>query len=302
MSTPIASSVSLEIRDFRLVEAVLRLGSLGKAAKELHRTPSALSHQLRLLERRARTQLFIRVAKRLTPTAAAEQLLERARVVLAQVRQAEEEISGDGAAATIRLSTECYSSYVWLPRVLRLFRVKHPAIGIRLNVAGTRRPVAALLADRLDVALVCSGVEDRRIACYPVFADELVAVIPPDHRWTTRSFVNARDLADENLVLAPAPKSQVGLVSKLLAAEHLEPRSVTRIPMTEAILEMTREGLGVGIMPRWAARTYLSAGMLRAVRITRAGLRRDWWAAIRQAPAPPRHLKDLVEILARSTF
>src|SRR5262249_41745981 len=142
---------------------------------------------------------------------------------------------------------------------------------------------------------------DRRISYYPVFADELVAVVAPEHRWAGRSFVSAREMMAEHLILGPGPKAQAGLISKLLAAERVEPQSVTRMVATEGIREMAREGLGVGIVPRWAARTYLSTGLVRSVRITRGGLRRDWQAAVRSSAEKPAYLKDFVAIIAGSS-
>ena len=291
----------LEMRDFLLVEVVLRLGSLGKASVELGRTASALSHQLADLERRVGLQLFAREGKRLIPSAAAEQLLARARTVLAEARRAEDEIGSAAARpAALRLATECYSCYAWLPPVLRTFRAQHPNVDVELRAEASLDPVAALLADEISLALVCSASEDRRLRYWPVFVDELVAVVAPDHEWSQRRYVGAKDLAAENLIVAPVPNGQSRLAAELFAPQGLAPRSIVRIPHTEAILEMARSGLGVGILPRWSAETYLAAGLVHAVRITRNGLQRDWRVAIRAANDVPRHLSDFVRLVTRS--
>jgi len=291
----------LEMRDFLLVEVVLRLGSLGKASTELQRTASALSHQLADLERRVGLQLFAREGKRLIPSAAAEQLLSRARTVLAEARRAEDEIGSAAAKpAALRLATECYSCYAWLPPVLRTFRAQHPNVDVELRAEASLDPVAALLADEISLALVCRASEDRRLRYWPVFVDELVAVVAPDHEWSQRRYVGAKDLAAANLIVAPVPNGQSRLAAELFAPHGLTPRSIVRMPHTEAILEMARSGLGVGILPRWSAETYLAAGLVHAVRITRTGLQRDWRVAIRAAPDVPRHLSDFVRLVTRS--
>ncbi len=300
MRTRLSMNPALEMRDFRLVDVVLRLGSLNKAATALGRTPSALSHQLAELERRIGASLFTRVGKRLVPTALALGLHPHARAVLAESRRAEERVAGRGAAhETLRLTTECYSCYTWLAPVMRQFRTLHPDVRIDLRTRTTLSPRDALLAGRVDVALVCSADEDRRLRYWPVFADELVAIVSPDHEWTQRGYVSARALAAEHLIVAPVAKGR-GRLGPLFAAAGVTPRSVTRIPMTEAILEMAREEIGVGIVPRWAARTYLSAGLVRSIRITRNGLNRDWRAAARRAPKTPAYLGDFIEIIGRT--
>ena len=300
MSRGHAEGPALEIRDLRLVEAVLRRGSLGKAAWELGRTPPALSHQLAELERRMGVALFTRAGKRLVPTAIAERLRARAEAILAEARRAELEIAGAlHAPAVLRLTTECYSCYSWLPPVLRAFRAEHPHVDLQICSDGTAQPAEALLADQVDLALVCSPARDRRLTYWPLFVDELVAVVTPDHPWAERTHVDAKGLAAEDLIVAPVPNGQSRLASELFAPRGLTPRSVTRIPHTEAILEMVRAGLGVGVLPRWSAATYLAAGLVRSVRITAAGLQRDWRAAVRSGPSVPAHLRDFVTLLGR---
>src|SRR5262252_10360059 len=84
--------MDLEIRHLQLVAAVADVGSLTRAGDRLHLTQSALSHQLRDIESRLGTPLFLRVGKRLVLTPAGERLLVSARDVLERLERAEREI------------------------------------------------------------------------------------------------------------------------------------------------------------------------------------------------------------------
>src|SRR6266496_3336956 len=120
--------MEIEIRHLRLVSAVADLGSLTKAGDRLHLTQSALSHQLRDIESRLGAALFLRVGKRLVLTPAGERLLASARDVLDRLDRTEGEIRqmADDRAGLIRLSTECYTCYHWLPPLLAKFRPAFP--------------------------------------------------------------------------------------------------------------------------------------------------------------------------------
>src|SRR5262245_59196293 len=113
----------LEIRHLRLVAAVAEHGSLTRAGRELHLTQSALSHQLLDLEGRLRTQLFLRMGKRMVPTVAGLRLIEAARQTLPTLLATEESLRrlASGRESVLRLSTECYTCYHWLPGALERF-------------------------------------------------------------------------------------------------------------------------------------------------------------------------------------
>src|SRR5512145_3352851 len=83
---------NLEIRHLRMIAAVAASGSVTQAASAVHLTQSAVSHQLRDIEDRLGTPLFLRVGKRMVPTAAGARVLTTARRVLDDIAAAEEEV------------------------------------------------------------------------------------------------------------------------------------------------------------------------------------------------------------------
>ena len=109
--------MDVEVRHLRLVAAIADSGSLTRAGDRLHLTQSALSHQLRDIESRLGAALFLRVGKRLVLTPAGERLLASARDVLDRLQQTELEIRelGKERGGVLRLTTECYTCYHWLP-------------------------------------------------------------------------------------------------------------------------------------------------------------------------------------------
>ena len=79
--------MELEVRHLQLVKEVSAAGSLTRAGAALHLTQSALSHQLRDIESRLGTPLFLRVGKRMMLTPAGERLLRSADEVLSAIEQ-----------------------------------------------------------------------------------------------------------------------------------------------------------------------------------------------------------------------
>ena len=289
----------LETRHLQTVLAVAEHGTLTRAAQHLHLTQSALSHQLLQLEGRLRLPLFHRLGKRMVPTPAGERLLEAARRVVPELAGAEEALRAlaTGRTAVIRLSTECYTCYHWLPPVLAPFREAHPGVEVRIVPEATREPIAALLDARIDLAIIHAEGRDPRLRYFPLFRDEMVLVTAPGHRLGRRTWIGAADLAAEHLITYAIPPDTTSVVRDFLAAEEVTPRRVSEIQLTEAIVEMVKADLGVAILARWAVQPHLDAGTLRAARLGRGGLSRQWCAATLH-PDPPAYLRRFIEMTA----
>src|SRR5437764_990978 len=212
--------MDLEVRHLQLVAAVADVGSLTRAGDRLHLTQSALSHQLRDIESRLGAPLFLRIGKRLVLTPAGERLLASARDVLAQLQRTEEEIRqmGREKAGVLRLTTECYTCYHWLPPLLMHYRRAFPRVEVRIDVDATHHPVEMLLAGKIDIGIVSSKINDRRLVVKPVFEDEVVLIASKRHRFAQQTHVKITDLRDETLFVYPPREESTVLQQVLLPA------------------------------------------------------------------------------------
>src|SRR5437660_5278147 len=271
---PTNHDVRLEIRHLRLLAAVAEHGSVTEAGRRLHVTQSALSHQLADAEEKLGTALFWRLGKKMVLTPAGEKLLDSARKVLAELYSAETQIEGlnGGTRGVIRVSTECYTCYHWLPPVLKNFHTKFPGVEVNIVLEATARPIEALLDGLLDVAVVSCPPRNKSLRLTPTCEDELVVVMDPHHRLASSNHVQPRDLAGENVFCYP-PKEESTLVLKVLHPAGVRPARVMEVPLTESILDMVSSGMGVALMARWAIRNYLSSGRIITRPLSKGGFR-----------------------------
>jgi LysR family transcriptional regulator, regulator for metE and metH len=294
--------MKLDIRHLKLLIAVTEEKSVTKAGERLHLTQSALSHQLRDLEERLGTPLFLRLNKRMLPTPAGERLLASARDVLEELKRAEDDVAQLAAnkRGTLRLSTECYTCYHWLPARLKEFHLRHPHVEVQIVVEATHQPLQALLNGKLDLAIVSSCPRDKRLVYRPLFKDELVALMPPDHPLAARHYLQAKDFAEQTLFLYVAPKDS-DLFRLLLNPAGVTPARVSQVQLTEAILEMVKAGLGITVLARWAVSDALHSGKLVARPLTKRGMQRQWSAALLKRDLTPPYLPEFVALLAQDS-
>ncbi len=291
----------LDIKHLKLIIAVTEEKTVTKAGERLHLTQSALSHQLRDLEERLGMPLFLRLNKKMILTPAGERLLQSARQVLDELTHTEADLKQMAASeqGALRLSTECYTCYYWLPELLREFSRKYPNIEIKIDLENTYDPLPALLNAKLDLAIVCDAPLDARLIYRPLFKDELVAVMPPDHPLVARTYLRAADFADQHLFLCITPKNS-DLYQFVLNPASVSPARFSHVQMVEAIIEIVKAGLGISVLARWAVQTQLDAGTLVARAVTRKGLHRQWNAALLRNDWVPAFVNEFVDMLAQS--
>jgi LysR family transcriptional regulator for metE and metH len=292
--------MDIDIRDFQMVAAVAASGSVTRAAGELHRTQSAVSHQLRGIEARLGTPLFLRLGKRMVVTAAGQRVLVTARRVLEDIRAAEEDVRRLGAreAGVLRVCAQCNTGYHWLPPLVDVFRRRHPEIEVTLAVECTLRPVEALLEGKLDIGIVTQSIRHDHLRVRPLFADEHAAIVAPDHPFAKRAFVGPEDLVSERLLLYSSSPDDSFTIQNILRPAGVMPQRVSFVMLTEAILEMVKARLGISVMQTWAIEPALRAGDVRAIPITAAGIHRQWRAATLKAAGSVAHVDAFIDLLA----
>jgi LysR family transcriptional regulator, regulator for metE and metH len=289
----------MEIRHLRLIKAIVEEGGITKAIDKLHLTQSALSHQLKEAELQLGTRIFLRQNKKLILTRAGEKLYEAANAVIDKLAETEKEIKSMvfGEAGEIRISTECYSSYHWLPSVLKQFHQLYSNIELTIVMEATHYPLQKLLDNKLDVAIVSDLVKDSAIKYVELFQDEMVMVVSEHHPWADKKFVVAEDFVDEHLFIHSLPLETVTVYQMLLKPAKVAPKKITPLPLTEASIEMVKAEMGVMSMAKWAFLPYQKNASLRAVKIGKNGLKRKHYIAYLGNKQHPDYFFQFIEYL-----
>jgi len=288
----------LEIRHLKLLATVAKTGSVTEAGKCLHLTQSALSHQLRDAEARLGTALFLRLGKKMVLTSAGETLLVSTHRVLEELGNAEKLIAGTNGESrgVIRLSTECYTSYHWLPPVMAEFHKKFPAVEIVVNVEQPESAVNSLLEGKLDVAITACTAPTKKLRQLLLFEDEMLVVMSPKHRLARVDHVKPADLEGETVLIYP-PRENSILLGQIMSPAGAAPGRVVEIPLTEGMIELAAAGPGVALLAEWAVQPAIRAKKVVGKSVGANGLRRHWYAFTLRSHPGPKYLQTFLESL-----
>jgi DNA-binding transcriptional LysR family regulator len=288
--------VPVELRQLRYFVTVAEELHFGRAAERLHIVQSAVSQQIRRLERELGTELFDRGPRRVRLTQAGARFLPEARAVLAAEARARAVIveftgsAGNGAAARrpVRLGT-CTGLGAHLDRVLDELADRAPGPPAELVSAPARDRLAGVADGSLDAAFVRGGRATEGIRIVPLWRDPLVAAVPAAHPAAAGPYVDLAALADLGLRLV-ARRENPPLVDLVLGACHdagFEP-----LPGPAGSLPDTLSAIGAGR----AAWTVVYASHARELRGRRVaflpfpppGLALPTGLAVRDTTPPPR--------------
>jgi len=227
---------------------VAQTGSVGEAARRLHKTASAVSQQLRRIEQRFGVALFERAGRGLRPSPAGETVLGSLTRLFDEASSLEgllDELASE-RVTTLRVAASDYLGEALLLPVLR--RLAADATPLRFDITTTNSVEAArLLADgRVDVAMVSSH--------RPAGADALVLCrqrfywIAPRRGRGAAQALRAR-LAKEPLLRLGAGSQGRRVLDEMLARLRLEPPSTIDVPSVSLMLSYARQGLGISLVP-----------------------------------------------------
>jgi LysR family transcriptional regulator, transcription activator of glutamate synthase operon len=213
----------VELRQLRAVEAVARLCHFTRAAEELHIAQSALSHQIRQLERELGTPLFERTSRRVRPTEAGTVIARRARHVTAELDGAVEEIDELRGLrrGRVRIGALLPAGDLDVPGILARFRHAYPGIQV-----GLHEGIAADMFDRLatgdlDAAFcLTAGDVPNQLAVRSLSQEEVIAAFAPRRAPRARSVAIA-DLAQRPIIAMRRGSAITrALEDRLTAAGH----------------------------------------------------------------------------------
>lgn len=159
-------------------------------------------------------------------------------------------------------------------------RALYPELRVDVVPETTDAPYEALREDRLDVAIVSNPDEDSELAEFPLFSDELFAVMSVSHPLAGETFLQPRQFSGQTLILYTGNKHAI--MEEVLIPAEVSPARIIQVRITEAIVELARAGQGIAVIAGWAFDDMPDYDALAVVRITRTGFRRTWRAIVNE--------------------
>ena len=299
----------IDSRQLLAFQLLARTGSFTAAAKKMFVTQSAVSHSIKTLELSLDVTLFDRAGKSIALTAEGEVLLQYADRILESMRQAGDELKAIRLWGYGRLrigATDTICQHL-LPRVIKTFREGFPNCEIAIKSSDTLDLLTKLSGGDIDIAIgIQSQNEEVGFGFLPLFEDHLGYVVPPDHPLSGKKEITDQDLSKERFIVYAKKSPTSLLVERHFKSLGIHNPSLLELGNMEAIKELAKIGMGVGIVSPWVIKEELEQGHLSLVTPPKSeGLIRKWGVYYRGAkdnlPHPTEFFCKTLKAVASST-
>lgn len=249
----------MDIRHLRYFVAVAEEGHMTRAAGRLGIQQPPLSRQIRELEERVGTPLFLRHPKGVEPTRAGSLFLAEARRVLEAMDAMEDRLVriARGELGSLAIGfTSSAAAHAFTPEVLRECRSRFPEIALAISENNASELTEAVAEKRLDCAFLRVPVSrPTGVRMETLLTEPAIVALPLHHPLAVRASDDTpfrlKDFDGQDTILARRPGAP-GLYGNLLAlcARHrVQPRIVAEVDRMMTNLNLVAAGIGITVVP-----------------------------------------------------
>ena len=251
----------MNIKQLEAFVRIVKNKSFSQTAKELYLTQPTVSSYISSLEADLGVQLFTRTTKEVHTTSEGEQIYLYAKDIVNlsnKIRNAFKEESKDDVNEIVISSSSIPGQYL-LPGMLANFSKRHPNTEFRVHETDSNGAVTDVAEHRADIGFCGTIIPKTACTFLPFYEDELILVTPNTPYYRKMQENNDLSfLAKADFVMREQGSGTKQEAMKILQKNGLkleEMKVVARFGNTGAVLLSVKEGVGVAVVSKLAARS-----------------------------------------------
>lgn len=289
--------------DFDQLETFLEVAghcSFSRAAEKRFRTQPAISSQIRALEEEVGALLFDRSGGKVTVTAAGKVFQQYAEDAVAArrdiiVAMAEMEHVPRGEIVVGANEATCLHI---LPEVFAHFKKLYPSVAVQISRMERAKILESIIDNSVDFGVVSIPVDDKRLTAVNIHRDELVVIVPPGHPLSRMKEAALTDVVRFPLLLPKIGRTR-DAIENLFHDRELKPKISMELDSSELLKRFVAADVGVGFIAQSNVVEDVKAGVLAALPMADAAIRRDLALVFRKDKALSRAALAFIEIAVK---
>lgn len=257
----------MKLTSLRYFHEVAQLGSIRRAADQLHIAPSAVSRQIAQLELDLDTTLLFRSKAGVQLTNAGELYWRQTRRIMLDLDRARESLDDMRGLRRGEVRVQVIEGLLFdfLPRLISAFHAKYPGIHFKVHTTSTDRIVASLMDHETDIGLTFNAPPKPELQIIEEYVEPICCLVSPTHRFAKLSQLKMNQLIDEPMALAESSFGLRQLIEQALRKYRTEFDPLITTNSLEFTKAMAMTGGMIAFMPLLTVRRELRERSLLAI-------------------------------------
>jgi len=287
----------IERSHLKIIRALADNGSVTAAANALYLSQSALSHQIRYLEKKLELSLWQRDGRQVRLTQAGLLLLDVARQVLPVLEQTEKTLKAyqEGRQGVLRIGVECHPCYEWLKKVLKQFLHQLPDMDVDIVSKFQFSGLEGLINHHIDILVTPDITAHQHIVYEPMFDYEQVLLVSEENPLSEQKIIEPEQISSELLLTFPVPRERLDVFSQFLLPAGIHPETKT-MESLDIMVQMVSMSRGVTVLPDWLAASYAASMPVSILKLGKSGMHKTLSAGLRKQDTSISYAQQFIDL------
>jgi DNA-binding transcriptional LysR family regulator len=258
---------NMHIENFKIFSDLVESQSFSRAAKLNGVTQSAVSQQLRAMEKHFNVLIVDRSQKQFRLTREGQKLYESSKEILhrydkltSDLQEMKKVISG-----TIHISTVYSIGLHELPPYIKTFLQEYPSVNVRVEYRRSNLVYEDILQNSVDMGLVAFPNRMRQLEIIPFMEDKLVLICNPNHRFANRKNLELTELAEERFIGFDPDIPTRKATDQIFKEAKMEVEPVMEFDNIETVKRAVEIDAGIAIIPQTTIQNEIKQGLLKCI-------------------------------------
>ena len=252
----------MELRNLQTFIKVSDTRSFTKAATALGYTQSAVTFQIRAIEKELGVPVFDRIGKSVSLTQAGIRLYGYASEIMRLEEAAINEIKDNpNMEGELRMAIEESLAISFLPDILHYYRSKHPEVDLIVHAAETNEMLKMLRDNKVDLVYTLDENDEVQGAVRPRYLPEpIIFIAPSNHYLAGKDKVTLEEVINEPFILTEDTSSYRKELQQVIGNNGLKLKPFLEVKNTDIICRLVSKGVGISFVPACVTKSYIEEG------------------------------------------
>lgn len=261
-------------RELEIFLTVVECGKMTETARRLYITQSSVSQAIANIEKEYGVKLFERLSNSLYLTAVGKQLAIHGKNYFAVKNDMDNFLDNVSKCRKIRVGASVTVGTCVISPILKKMKERFQDIEIEAEIANTYILEELLLKNEIDIALIEGKISNPELLSEDLIEDRLVLVCAPEHRFSARTVVKAKELEGESFIMREQGSGTRKQFEDEMRAKNIPLTVRWNCCNSEAIKNAVRDGHGISVISERLVREETRQGLLCMAEIEDIELKR----------------------------